>query len=195
MPPGCASCSGSRPQSIRSTSPLRGKRSTRSWPRLISSSRSPRRLGGGNRSTRGEMRLGTRVVLALLAVGCIALLHAGLTSDAHRSPPVRRSPSRPCRPLLCLRSRSAGPSRSPRTATSPAGRSSGRAAAVHTEPLTASPIVTTLGTVTPDETPNVLSVLGATSDSSGQLWVRVRLPLPNGAVGWVVGSHSAPTRR
>jgi hypothetical protein len=58
---------------------------------------------------------------------------------------------------------------------------------VRTEPLGSSPVVTTLDTGTPDGTANVLGVLGATSDSGGRLWVRVRLPvLPNGTVGWVL---------
>jgi L,D-transpeptidase catalytic domain len=129
---------------------------------------------------------GARVALALLAVGGVALLRTGLASDAHRA--ARRASvaleALPAAPLPALLIGRPEPLRSDRYLSR---WSIVRApTAAHAEPRTASPIVTTLATVTPDETPNVLSVLGATSDASGQLWVRVRLPiLPNGAVGWV----------
>jgi lipoprotein-anchoring transpeptidase ErfK/SrfK len=43
-----------------------------------------------------------------------------------------------------------------------------------------------LETTTPERTANVVQVLGRAKDSSGRLWVRVRLPvLPNGTTGWV----------
>ena len=39
---------------------------------------------------------------------------------------------------------------------------------------------------TPEGTPNALPVLRTRGDSTGQVWVKVRLPsLPNGKVGWV----------
>jgi lipoprotein-anchoring transpeptidase ErfK/SrfK len=47
-------------------------------------------------------------------------------------------------------------------------------------------IVARLAKQTPEGTAQVVTVLGAKADSSGQLWVQVRLPvLPNGTVGWV----------
>jgi L,D-transpeptidase-like protein len=50
-------------------------------------------------------------------------------------------------------------------------------------------IMARLARRTPDGTANVLTVLGTKADSSGRLWVRVRLPvLPNGTVGWVLRS-------
>jgi L,D-transpeptidase catalytic domain len=55
-----------------------------------------------------------------------------------------------------------------------------------TEPAATSPVVATLATTTPDQTPNVLAVLGTRTVADGQLWIKVRLPvLPNGTVGWV----------
>jgi lipoprotein-anchoring transpeptidase ErfK/SrfK len=46
--------------------------------------------------------------------------------------------------------------------------------------------VTTLGTRTPEQTRNVVAVLGRATDADGRVWVRVRPPmLPNGPTGWV----------
>jgi hypothetical protein len=54
------------------------------------------------------------------------------------------------------------------------------------KPAASSPIVTSLPTTTPDQTPNLLAVLGTRTVAGGQLWVKVRLPvLPNGTTGWV----------
>jgi L,D-transpeptidase-like protein len=54
------------------------------------------------------------------------------------------------------------------------------------EPDPGAVIVTRLAERTPEGTANLLTVLGTKEDSSGRLWVQVRLPvLPNGTVGWV----------
>jgi hypothetical protein len=46
--------------------------------------------------------------------------------------------------------------------------------------------IETLSTRTPEGTTNLVLVLGRREDSSGRLWIRVRLPiLPNNTVGWV----------
>jgi hypothetical protein len=60
------------------------------------------------------------------------------------------------------------------------------AAAARTRPTAGAPVIAWLGAKTPEGTPNALPVLRSKSDSSGRLWVEVRLPaLPNGRVGWV----------
>lgn len=132
------------------------------------------------------MRRGIRLTSALVAIALFGLLSTGLTPDArraqtHASAGLAALPASP-RPALHIGR--------PEPLTS--GRnlfrwSTVRArATVRTEPIASSPVVTTLDTSTPDGTANVLGVLGATSDSSGRLWVRVRLPvLPNGTAGWV----------
>jgi hypothetical protein len=46
--------------------------------------------------------------------------------------------------------------------------------------------VARLARKTPEGTANVVTVLEATIDGAGRMWVRVRLPvLPNGTMGWV----------
>jgi hypothetical protein len=60
------------------------------------------------------------------------------------------------------------------------------AAAARTRPATRAPLITRLAEWTQEGTANAVPVLGSKSDSSGRLWVEVRLPmLPNGRVGWV----------
>jgi hypothetical protein len=60
------------------------------------------------------------------------------------------------------------------------------AAAARTRPAAGAPMITRLADRTPDGTANAVEVLRSKSDSSGRLWVEVRLPvLPNGRVGWV----------
>jgi lipoprotein-anchoring transpeptidase ErfK/SrfK len=47
-------------------------------------------------------------------------------------------------------------------------------------------VVATLETTTPEDTANIVLVLGRATDPAGSLWVRVRLPvLPNNTTGWV----------
>ncbi len=132
------------------------------------------------------MRLSTRLALAVVAVAFFALLRTGFTPDARRGEtrPSVGFDTLPAAPVPALHVGRPEPLAS--------GRYLSRwsivrvPASAHTEPRTGSPIVATLATVTPDETPNALTVLGVTTDSSGRLWVRVRLPvLPNGTVGWV----------
>lgn len=57
--------------------------------------------------------------------------------------------------------------------------------AVHTEPSTASKVITRLKTTTPEGTTNIVLLLTRV-DLKGNLWIRVRLPvLPNNTTGWV----------
>jgi hypothetical protein len=59
-------------------------------------------------------------------------------------------------------------------------------AAARERPSVSAPVIARLAAKTPEGTPNALPVLRSKSDSSGRLWVEVRLPaLPNGRVGWV----------
>lgn len=60
--------------------------------------------------------------------------------------------------------------------------------------------VARLGVTTPEDTSNVLLVLGRKSDDRGRVWVKARLPvLPNGTTGWVprrsIGGYRSVTTR
>jgi hypothetical protein len=47
-------------------------------------------------------------------------------------------------------------------------------------------VVERLETQTPEETSNIVVILGRRRDAAGRLWVHVRLPvLPNGRTGWI----------
>ena len=60
------------------------------------------------------------------------------------------------------------------------------AATARTRPEAGAPPITLVARETPEGTPNALQVLRSKADSSGRLWVEVRLPvLPNGRVGWM----------
>jgi hypothetical protein len=61
-----------------------------------------------------------------------------------------------------------------------------RATAVRREPAATAPPVGHLSTRTPEDTTNIVSVLGRKEDAGGRLWVHIRLPvLPNGTTGWI----------
>jgi hypothetical protein len=54
------------------------------------------------------------------------------------------------------------------------------------EPDESAPAVTQLGTLTEDGTTELVLLLDSSTDASGRLWVRARLPVrPNGTVGWL----------
>jgi hypothetical protein len=54
------------------------------------------------------------------------------------------------------------------------------------EPRADADVVATLEKTTPEQTSNIVLVLGRSEDAAGRLWMRVRLPiLPNNSVGWV----------
>jgi hypothetical protein len=132
------------------------------------------------------VRLGVRSALALAVVALVALLLTGLLPDARRgqteaSIGLDVLPAAPAPALRVGRPEPLGSGRYLSRWSTARVR-----APAFAEPLSDSPIVATLATVTSDGTPNVLAVLGTRADSSGQLWVRVRLPvLPNGTVAWV----------
>jgi lipoprotein-anchoring transpeptidase ErfK/SrfK len=61
-----------------------------------------------------------------------------------------------------------------------------RPVAARVAPNGSAATVTWLGTRAPEDTPNVVLVIGRAEEASGQVWVRVRLPvLPNGRTGWL----------
>jgi lipoprotein-anchoring transpeptidase ErfK/SrfK len=61
-----------------------------------------------------------------------------------------------------------------------------RPAFARAAPSDQAPIVTPVADTTPDDTTNIVLVLGRTRDREGRLWVRVRLAvLPNNRTGWV----------
>ena len=141
------------------------------------------------------MKLGFRLALTAVAVALFGLLRTGVATDGHHGEaraPLGRAGLQSSLSLEALPSSPAPALRIGRPEPLAPGRylsrwSIVRASAVaHAEPLASSPIVARLGATTTDETPNVLTVVDSRSNSSGQLWVKVRLPvLPNGTVGWV----------
>src|SRR5215210_954655 len=61
-----------------------------------------------------------------------------------------------------------------------------RPAAARAAPSSGARVVATLATRTPEDTRNVVAVIGHRQDGSGAAWVEVRLAtLPNGSTGWV----------
>jgi hypothetical protein len=61
-----------------------------------------------------------------------------------------------------------------------------RATGVRSRPVPGSALVARLSTRTPEDTQNIVPVLGRRLDAAGRLWIRVRVPaLPANAVGWV----------
>jgi hypothetical protein len=75
-----------------------------------------------------------------------------------------------------------------------------RAAMAYSAPSVDATPVTRLAASTPEQTANVVLVVGRAEDASGRVWARVRLPiLPNGSAGWVPrsalsGYHLVRTR-
>jgi hypothetical protein len=61
-----------------------------------------------------------------------------------------------------------------------------RAVSAHSRPTAGSPVVATVGTETPEQTDNIVLVLGRKADHAGRLWVKVRIPaLPDNVTAWV----------
>jgi hypothetical protein len=61
-----------------------------------------------------------------------------------------------------------------------------RAVLARNRPQPNAKVVARLETETPEETSNIVVILGRRRDAAGRLWVHVRLPvLPNGRTGWV----------
>lgn len=61
-----------------------------------------------------------------------------------------------------------------------------RAVSARASPGNHAGVVARLATTTPEETTNIVLVLGRVRDRAGRLWVHVRLPvLPNSRTGWV----------
>lgn len=60
------------------------------------------------------------------------------------------------------------------------------AIAAHSRPADGSPVIATIPTETPEETDNIVLVLGRKRDAAGRLWVKVRIPaLPDNISAWV----------
>jgi hypothetical protein len=61
-----------------------------------------------------------------------------------------------------------------------------RAVAAHSRPADSSPVVATIPTQTPEQTDNIVLLLGRERDAAGRLWVKVRIPaLPDNVNAWV----------
>jgi hypothetical protein len=61
-----------------------------------------------------------------------------------------------------------------------------RAVLARDRPRPNATVVERLETQTPEETSNIVVILGRRRDAAGRLWVHVRLPvLPNGRTGWI----------
>ncbi len=123
---------------------------------------------------------------AIVVVSVAALLWAGFGTDRASSETAASVllgglPAAPAPALEIGRPQQLGP-----------GRDLSRWAIVRTRtvayaaPEATSRIVATLGVGTPERVPNALTVLGASADAAGRVWVRVRLPiLPNDTAGWI----------
>jgi hypothetical protein len=56
----------------------------------------------------------------------------------------------------------------------------------HARPAARSPVVATIPRKTPEQTDNIVLVLGRERDAAGRLWVKVRIPaLPDNVTAWV----------
>lgn len=61
-----------------------------------------------------------------------------------------------------------------------------RAVAARSRPADRSPVIAIIPTETPEQTDNIVLVLGRERDAAGRLWVRVRIPaLPDNVTAWV----------
>jgi hypothetical protein len=61
-----------------------------------------------------------------------------------------------------------------------------RSVTAHARPAGRSPVVGTIPRETPEETDNIVLVLGRERDAAGRLWVKVRIPaLPDNITAWV----------
>jgi L,D-transpeptidase catalytic domain len=61
-----------------------------------------------------------------------------------------------------------------------------RAVAAHSRPADRSPAIALIPTETPEQTDNIVLVLGRERDAAGRLWVKVRIPaLPDNVTAWV----------
>ncbi len=132
------------------------------------------------------MKLGVCLALAVAAVASLTSFRTFFDPGKHRAqaPSFDRAEALPAAPRPALRIGRPEPLGSGRYLT--------RWSVVRTStparagPRPDAPIVTTLATLTPDDTRNALTVLDARTDTSGSLWIRVGLPiLPNGSTGWV----------
>jgi hypothetical protein len=127
---------------------------------------------------------GRRWALAALALAGAAGAYAWVGEEEAPPTEARALPALPAvpAPALVVRTPRALPDEphlsrwSPVVTATPARRAPSRTAAA----------VGLLAKTTPEQTTNVVPVLGRAKDASGRLWVRVRLPvLPNGTTGWV----------
>lgn len=61
-----------------------------------------------------------------------------------------------------------------------------RAVGAHLRPADRSPVIALIPTETPEQTDNIVLVLGRERDAAGRLWVKVRIPaLPDNVSAWV----------
>jgi lipoprotein-anchoring transpeptidase ErfK/SrfK len=140
------------------------------------------------RNRRSPRRGRRRRASGLLLAGTVAAVTAGATA-LRASPPASvaeraGAPSLPAPvpPAFTPRAPRRLPADRPVSHWAPVLRTvSARAA-----PRPDAPAVAALDTVTPEGTPNLVTVLGHREDGAGRPWVHVRLAvLPNGSSGWV----------
>jgi lipoprotein-anchoring transpeptidase ErfK/SrfK len=78
------------------------------------------------------------------------------------------------------------PRRLDASATASAWAAVRRPVPAHARPTPASPVVAMIETQTPEETDNIVLVLGSQTDASGRIWVKVRIPaLADNVTVWV----------
>jgi hypothetical protein len=127
--------------------------------------------------------LGVGVALTALTVAAIVVFASSSAQSGSSATPVLQAPELPASPEPALDVPEPSPLKAAGTSTWANVR---RAVFARARPSpTAKPVVR-LETRTPEDTSNVVLVLGRERDSAGRIWVHARLPvLPNDLTGWV----------
>jgi hypothetical protein len=132
------------------------------------------------------VKLSARLAVAIIVVALIGLLGANLRGGDRAKTAVALDsfaslPASPAPALEIGRAEQLGSGRFISRWTTVR-----KAAAARIRPLAGAPEIAHVARKTSDGTPSALQVLRSEPDSSGQVWVQVRLPmLPNGRVGWL----------
>jgi hypothetical protein len=127
--------------------------------------------------------LGRALVVAALCISAAVIAVVAFSRSTSSSSAVIRVDRLPASPASALRVRTPVALRRSAAAywASVRGPAFARAA-----PSDQAPIVAPVARTTPDDTTNIVLVLGRSRDREGRLWVRVRLAiLPNNRTGWV----------
>jgi hypothetical protein len=135
------------------------------------------------RAFSGRVWIGVATAFALVVALAVSLFAAGGDSSTADAATAFRAPDLPASPELALKVPAPTPLQDGDTSTWAIVR---RAVFARARPSLDAAVVARVETQTPEGTTNIVSVLGRGRDTTGRLWVRVRLAvLPNGRTGWV----------